>query len=73
MWASVNATYYTGGRTVVNHVVNADLQRNSRAGATFSFPLDRRQSIKLAYSKGVTARFGGNMSTVAVAWQYVWF
>jgi hypothetical protein len=73
MWASVNATFYTGGRTVLNGVVNDDLQRNSRAGATFSFPLNQRQSIKVAYSKGVTVRFGGNMSTVAVAWQYVWF
>lgn len=73
MWASVNTTFYTGGRTVLNGVVNADSQRNSRVGATFSFPLDRRQSIKVAYSKGVTVKFGGNMSTVAVAWQYVWF
>ena len=73
MWASVNATYFTGGRTVLNGVTNDDLQRSSRAGATFSFPLNQRQSIKVAYSKGVTVRFGGDMSTVAVAWQYVWF
>jgi Putative MetA-pathway of phenol degradation len=73
MWTSVNATYYTGGRTIVNDVVNADVQKNSRVGATFSFPLSQRSSIKVAYAKGVTARFGGHLSTIGVAWQYAWF
>jgi hypothetical protein len=72
MWASVNATYYTGGRTVVNGVLNDDMQKNSRAGATFSLPLNEHHSLKVAYAKGLTARFGGNLSTIAVAWQYAW-
>jgi hypothetical protein len=72
MWASVNATYYTGGRTVVDGVVNPDMQRNSRLGATFSFPLTERQSIKIASAKGVTARIGGDLTTIAVGWQYTW-
>lgn len=56
MWASVNATYFTGGQTIVNGVVNADRQKNSRIGATFSFPLHQRQSIKVAWGKGLTTR-----------------
>src|SRR5262249_30676521 len=72
MWAAVNVGYYTGGRTVVNSIINADRQANSRAGATFSFPLNQRQSIKVAYAKGVTTRFGGDLATIAVAWQYAW-
>ena len=73
MWISANATFYMGGRSVLNGAINNDLQKNSRAGTTFSFPINQRQSIKVAYSKGVTARIGGNLSTVGVAWQYVWF
>jgi outer membrane putative beta-barrel porin/alpha-amylase len=72
MWASINATYYTGGRTVVNGVVNADMQKNSRIGATFSLPLNQRQSFKVAYAKGLTARFGGDLNTIAFGWQYAW-
>jgi Putative MetA-pathway of phenol degradation len=72
MWLALNATYYTGGRTVVNGVVNADTQKNSRLGGTFSLPVGSRQSIKVAWAKGVTARFGGDLSTVAVGWQYTW-
>jgi hypothetical protein len=73
MWLSGNATFYTGGRTVLNGLVNEDQQRNSRIGATFSMPLSQRQSIKVAWAKGVTARFGGRLNTVAVGWQYSWF
>ncbi len=73
MWISGNATYYAGGRTVVNGVANNDLQRNSRVGATFSFPVNQKQSIKVVWAKGVTARFGGDLNTVAIAWQYSWF
>ena len=72
MWLAVNATYFTGGQTTVNGVVNADRQRNSRVGATFSLPVAERQSIKLAAAKGVTTRFGGHLRTLAVAWQYTW-
>jgi hypothetical protein len=30
MWAALDATYYSGGRTTVNGVLNEDLQQNSR-------------------------------------------
>ena len=72
MWLAAGVTYYNGGRTVVNHSTKADLQGNSRFGATFSYPLGRNQSLKAAYARGLTARFGGDLSTVAVGWQYTW-
>jgi hypothetical protein len=72
-WVAVNASYYTGGRTTVNGVVNADRQGNSRIGITGSIPLNQKQSVKVAYAKGVTTRFGGHLSTFAVGWGYTWF
>ena len=73
MWVSAGATYYAGGRTVVDKVAKADAQRNSRFGVTFSYPLSQRHSLKAAYAKGLTTRFGGDLSTVAAGWQYTWF
>ena len=72
MWVALNATYYFGGKTVINGVTNEDKQSNSRIGSTFSLPLTRQQSVKVAFAKGVTTRFGGDTTAVAVAWQYVW-
>jgi hypothetical protein len=73
MWAAFNATYFTGGRTTVNRVLNEDLQKNSRFGATFSFPLRQRQSIKIGFFKGLTTRIGGDLTSFSVGWQYTWF
>ena len=73
MWVSGNATFFTGGSTVVNDFANEDRQRNSRVGATFSLPLTQKQSLKVAWAKGVTTRIGGNLNTIVVGWQYAWF
>jgi hypothetical protein len=73
MWISGNTSYYTGGRTVANGVTNNDRQGNSRVGATFSLPVSQKQSIKIAWAKGVTVRFGGKLNTFVIAWQYSWF
>jgi len=73
MWVSGNATYYRGGSTVINEKENEDRQKNARIGATFSYPLNQQQSLKIAWAKGVTTRIGGNLNTFAIAWQYAWF
>jgi hypothetical protein len=73
MWVSGNATFYSGGNTVINEKLNDDRQRNARIGATFSMPLTQQQSIKVAWAKGVTTRIGGHLNTFIVGWQYAWF
>ena len=55
IWASADATYFTGGRTTINGKVNNDLQENWRLGGTLAFPIGRRNSIKLYASSGVSA------------------
>ena len=72
MWLSVDGTYFTGGRTSVDGVLNEDRKRNARIGATFSLPLDPHQSLKLAWAKGVTTRIGGDLNMFVVGWQYAW-
>ena len=72
-WASLDGTYYTGGRTHVNGVRSNDLQQNSRLGATLALPLTRSQSLKLAFNRGASVRKGGNFMIVGVTYQLRWF
>ena len=72
LWAGLNATYYTGGRSSVNGALSDDLQENSRWGATLAQTLNKNNSIKVYYSSGVTARTGTNFDAVGIAWQYRW-
>jgi hypothetical protein len=70
--ASLDATYFAGGRTTINGVLNSDLQQNWRVGGTLAFPVDRLNSIKFYASSGVSARTGNSYDLIGVAWQYRW-
>jgi hypothetical protein len=72
IWAALDATYYTGGRTRIDGVEGDDLQRNWRLGCTLAFPVNLHNSIKLYASTGVYARTGGDFDLVGIAWQYRW-
>lgn len=73
LWLAGDATFYTGGRTTVDGVENADLQGNSRFGVTASAPIGRQGSVKLAWATGATTRFGGSFDSFILSWQYLWF
>jgi hypothetical protein len=72
LWVAFDATFYAGGRTSVNGLRGNDLQRNSRIGGTLSIKLDRRHSLKFAYSRGAFTTIGGDFQSVSVAYQYLW-
>ena len=72
LWGSFDVTYFTGGRTTVNGVLDYNLQQNWRLGGTLAIPIDQRNSIKLNVSSGVSARTGNNFDLAGIAWQYRW-
>jgi hypothetical protein len=72
MWASLDATYFGGGRTTINGARSNDLQQNWRFGGTLAIPVDRQHSIKLYASSGVSDRTGNDYDMLGIAWQYRW-
>jgi len=72
VWGSLDATYFTGGRTTLNGTLNNNLQQNWRVGGTLAIPVDAYNSIKLYASSGVSARTGNNFDLIGIAWQYRW-
>jgi hypothetical protein len=72
IWASLDATYFSGGQSTLDGIRSDDLQRNWRVGSTLALPVDMHNSIKLYASRGVSARTGNNFDLVGVAWQYRW-
>jgi hypothetical protein len=71
-WLAVDATYYAGGRTTFNGILKADLQQNWRVGATYAIPVDRKNSIKLYASSGLSDRTGNSFDLLGIAWQHRW-
>jgi hypothetical protein len=72
VWASIGATYFTGGRTTIDGASNDDLQRNWRSGLTLTVPVDRKNSIKIFGNSGVSTRTGTDYDSLGIAWQYRW-
>jgi Putative MetA-pathway of phenol degradation len=73
LWCAFDSTWYGGGATRIDNGPASERQNNSRLGATVSLPFMNRQSLKIAYSSGVTAEIGSSFTTVSVSWQYIWF
>jgi hypothetical protein len=67
-WASLDANFYGGGRTRIDGERNADLQRNSRLGATVVYPFARGQALRFAASAGTVTETGGDFELFSVTW-----
>ena len=72
-WIAFDATFYTGGQSSVNGAHLHDQQENSRFGATIALPVGKRNSLKIAYSKGAIIRVGADFSTVTLGLTSAWF
>jgi hypothetical protein len=72
IWAALDATYYSGGKTSLDGVQGDDEQGNVRVGATLTFPININHSIKLYGSTAVETRVGGDFNILGIAWQYRW-
>jgi hypothetical protein len=72
LWLGLSGTWYAGGTTSVDGISDRNRQENSRAGLTLAIPVGQKNSVKLSWSKGVTARFGSDLETYGLTWQYFW-
>jgi hypothetical protein len=72
MWLAADANYYTGGQSSVDGTRNADLQRNSRVGTTFSWALNRHHAVRASVSRGAVTSIGADFTSIAVGYNYVW-
>ena len=72
-WLAMDTTWYTGGVATVDSGPPSSRQNNTRVGATFSFPITARQSLKFAANTGASTRIGSDFDTYLVAWQLTWF
>jgi hypothetical protein len=73
LWAAVDGTFYTGGRTSLNGgALNNDLERNSRSGATLAYTVTPHNSLKFYFSSGLEDRSGTNFRIYGIAWQHRW-
>jgi hypothetical protein len=72
IWASLDANFFTGGRTRVDGTLNRDLLRNSRMGATVVMPFGGKHALRASYSAGTMTESGGDYDVVSLVYIYLW-
>jgi hypothetical protein len=73
LWVSLDGTYYHGGHTTINGVSKDDNQSASRLGATASWTVTPRHSVKVQYTKVQTIRIGGKFDSWSFGYAFAWF
>jgi hypothetical protein len=71
-WISADATYYVGGKTYVNSMSVSGSQENWRFGATFSYPINKQNYIRINASTGAYSRTNNSYDLIGISWQYRW-
>jgi hypothetical protein len=69
-WISVDATYFTGGQSYLNGNPISGNQENWRFGSTMSYPVNKRNSIRLSASTGAYSRTNNSYDLYGISWQY---
>jgi len=71
LWASLNITYFTGGRQTIGGNPLRDEQSNVKLGGTLVVPFRGRHAIKIGYADGIITRFGNDFSQFIMAYSMV--
>jgi hypothetical protein len=69
LWASLDLTYYRGGRQTIAGEPLKNSQRNLKVGGTLAIPFQHRHAIKIGYANGVITRYGEDFDQVLISYQ----
>lgn len=69
LWASLDLTYYYGGRQTIAGEPLKNTQSNLKIGGTLVLPFLRRHAIKMGYASGVVTRYGEDYNQFLLSYQ----
>jgi len=73
IWTAISMGRSFMGETVLNGVPKDDSRDSWRYGAVFSYNLNRQHALKLAFTSGLSTRYGADFTSVILAYQFMWF
>jgi hypothetical protein len=69
LWASLDVTYFSGGRQTVGGNQLDDTQKNIKVGGTIVVPFANRHAIKMGYANGAVTKYGTDFDQFLVTYQ----
>ena len=71
-WASLDVTYFSGGRQTIGGNQLDDAQSNLKIGGTLMIPLKGHNSLKLSYADGSVTKYGTDFDQILLSYFYIW-
>lgn len=71
-WLGLGFGYGEGGQTTVDGDKKNTKQNNQRFGGTLVFPINPRNSLKLAYVNSLSTLIGADFDRLSISWQVRW-
>jgi hypothetical protein len=68
-WASLDFTYFTGGRQTIGGERLEDVQKNAKVGATVVIPFAGRHAVKIGYANGTVTKYGSDFDQFLMTYQ----
>ena len=68
-WASLDFTYFTGGRQTIGGERLGDVQQNAKLGGTVVIPFADRHAVKIGYATGTVTKYGSDFDQFLVTYQ----
>jgi len=68
-WASLDLTYFGGGRQTIGGDRLSDVQHNVKIGGTVVVPFAGRHAIKIGYARGAVTKYGSDFDQFLVTYQ----
>jgi hypothetical protein len=68
-WASVDFTYFKGGRQTIGGEQLGDKQQNSKVGGTVVIPFAGRHAVKIGYATGTVTKYGNDFDEFLMTYQ----
>ncbi len=68
-WASLDFSYFTGGRQTIGGGKLSDVQRNLKVGGTLVIPFKGRHAIKIGYANGAVTKYGSDFDQFLLTYQ----
>ena len=69
LWASLDLTYFGGGRQTIGGEPLDDAQKNVKVGGTVVVPFAGRHAIKVGYANGAVTKYGSDFDQFLVTYQ----
>jgi len=61
------------GETVMNGESNEDADAELRYGMAMAYRVKKQHTLKLAVTSGLSTRYGADLTTVLIGYQFIWF